>query len=468
MQATSHQFHKNVRAALANENLQHALKGMETGLATKRRQAVAKIPQFEDLRRQGEKIKQHSLANLDVYLEQFMENAEKQGAEILFARDGARANELILSIIEEEKANFIAKSKSMVSEEIALNHALEQAGHKVLETDLGEYIVQLRKEYPSHLIAPAIHVLKSEVESLFKEKHDALDKTRQFPHAADLVAEARKILRSQFNQADIGITGANFLIAQTGQSVVVTNEGNADLTQHAPKTHIVLVGIEKIIPDLNALAVMLRLLARSASGQVMTSYVTLSLGAKRTYDKDGPERLVYVIVDNGRSRMLGNQFRPMLQCIRCSACLNNCPVYGSIGGHAYGWVYQGPMGSVLTPNFIGLNVAHDLPQASSLCGKCAEVCPVKIPLPDLLRQWRMEEHKQQISPPAGRIMLSLWAWLAARPALYHVISKRINWAMRQSYLRPFITMGAKSWMRHRALPLPLTPSFLAHYRKRQS
>src|SRR6266478_2486226 len=322
----------------------------------------------------------------------------------------------------------------MVAEEIALNDHLEANGITPVETDLGEYIIQLRHEPPSHIIAPAIHLMKEQVAEAFRAAHTDLDPARNIDEPRALCEEARTVLRPRFLAADVGITGANFLVAETGSSIIVTNEGNGDLTQILPRIHIVVTSLEKIVPTLEDATTLLRLLARSATGQEFSSYTTMSTGPRRSGDLDGPEQYHVVLIDNGRSAMLGGEFHEMLRCLRCAACLNHCPVYAAVGGHAYGWVYPGPMGAVLTPALIGLHEAGHLPNASTFCGRCEDVCPVKIPLPRMMRAWREREFAQALSPPAYRKGVRLWAWLATRPALYHVVAETagrvLGWAGR--------------------------------------
>ena len=298
----------------------------------------------------------------------------------------------MLDICRAVGAKTVTKGKSMIGEEIALNDHLEANGITPVETDLGEYIIQLRHEPPSHIIAPAIHLMKEQVAETFRAAHTDLDPARPLDRGARSCATRRaRVLRPQFLAADVGITGANFLIAETGSSIIVTNEGNGDLTQTLPRVHIVLASIEKIVPTLEDAATLLRLLARSATGQEFSSYTTFSTGPRRPGDLDGPEQYHVVLLDNGRSAMLGSEFQEMLRCIRCAACLNHCPVYAAVGGHAYGWVYPGPMGAVLTPALIGVDEAGHLPNASTFCGRCESVCPVKIPLPKMMRHWRERE-----------------------------------------------------------------------------
>ena len=286
----------------------------------------------------------------------------------------------------------------MVGEEIGLNGFLEANGFVPIETDLGEYIIQIRRELPSHIIMPAVHLRKAQIEADFRRVHKDLPKERNLDEPAALLAEARATLRAKFLAAEVGITGANFLVAETGSAVIVTNEGNGDLTATLPKVHIVLASIEKIVPTLEDMAQLMRVLARSATGQEMSVYTTLITGPRRPDDPDGPVEHHIVIVDNSRSAMLAGKFRDMLRCIRCGACLNHCPIYHAVGGHAYGWVYPGPMGAVLTPSLIGVDKAGHLPNASTFCGRCEEVCPVRIPLPRLMRFWREREFERHLSP----------------------------------------------------------------------
>ena len=352
MQITSPTFKANARAALADTELQRALKHVRSGFIDKRAQAVAALPEFEQLRDSGRDIKNHTLAHLDLYLEAYEEKVREAGGEVHWAETAADARDLILGICQRVGARTVTKGKSMVAEEIALNEHLAAHGIEPVETDLGEYIIQIRDEAPSHIIAPAVHLTKAQVEADFRRVHTSLPAGRDLSDPVSLLNEARSVLRERFFQADVGITGANFLVAETGTSIIVTNEGNGDLTQTLPRVHIVLASIEKVTPTLEDVSQILRLLARSATGQDMTVYTTFSTGPRRRQDPDGPDEFHVVILDNGRSAMLGSQFQDMLRCIRCAACMNHCPVYQEVGGHAYGWVYPGPMGAVLTPTLI--------------------------------------------------------------------------------------------------------------------
>jgi L-lactate dehydrogenase complex protein LldF len=361
----------------------------------------------------------------------------------------------------------VTKGKSMISEEIGLNAALEAAEIEPVETDLGEYIIQLRGETPSHIIAPAVHLTKEQVEADFRRAHRDLPEGRDLSRPEQMLTEARGILRDKFLIADVGITGANFLIAETGTSIIVTNEGNGDLTQILPKVHIVIASLEKLVPTLEDASQLLRVLARSATGQDMSVYTTLSTGPRHQGDLDGPEEYHVVLIDNGRSAMLGGEFQDMLRCIRCGACMNHCPVYHAVGGHAYGSVYSGPMGAVLTPSLTGVENSGQLPNASTFCGRCEAVCPVRIPLPGMMRHWREREFERRLSPASVRYGIGLWAFFAKRPTLYRLTT---DLAMRALHLiggargrfasLPF----AGGWTRYRDFPAPQGATFQSRWR----
>src|SRR6516162_1901290 len=358
----------------------------------------------------------------------------------------------------------------MIAEEIALNDFLEENGIKPVETDLGEYIIQIRRETPSHIIAPAFHLNKDQVEADFRRVHTHLPKDRNLAEPATLLAEARGVLRERFLAADVGITGANFLVAETGTSIIVTNEGNGDLTQTLPKVHIVLASIEKLVPTLEDVSTLLRVLARSATGQDMSVYTTLSTGPRRPDDPDGPSEYHVVILDNGRSSMLGGEFADILRCIRCGACMNHCPVYNAVGGHAYGWVYPGPMGAVLTPALIGVDKGGHLPNASMFCGRCEEVCPVRIPLPRMMRAWREREFERHLTPAAVRGGLKFWAFFAKRPALYGLataLASRVLWLFGRGSARSRRLPLAIGGPRHRDFPAPQGAPFQPQWRGRR-
>jgi L-lactate dehydrogenase complex protein LldF len=384
---TTETFDANARAALVDTQLRGALRNA-TSLFGKRRLAAARgLENWEDLRTQARAIKDDVLLHLDHYLEQFVSNAELRGAKVHWARNADEANQIVCRLAKERGARNVVKSKSMVTEEIHLNHALQRSGMEVIETDLGEYIIQLAGEAPSHIIVPAIHKTKRQIAELFTAKL-GIEPTDDVD---TLTSVARNVLRRRFAAADIGISGVNFGVAETGTILILENEGNVRLTTSLPKIHIALMGIEKILPRFADLDVFLKLLPRSGTGQQLTTYQSLITGTKRRREDEGPEELHIVLLDNGRSRMLAHPTtRQALACIRCGACLNACPVYQQIGGHAYGSVYPGPIGAVITPQLIGLGKAAALPYASSLCGACREVCPVKIDIPELLLHLRAE------------------------------------------------------------------------------
>ena len=468
MHITSPQFKQNAKAALADEQLQRSLTHVRKNFIDKRAKAAAALPEFEALRDNAAAIKNHVLENLDAYLEIFESNVISNGGKVHWAATAGDARGLILDICRKAGARTVTKGKSMISEEIGLNEFLENAGIEPVETDLGEYIIQLRGESPSHIIAPAVHVNMDQVRDDFRRVHTHLPPDREMSEPESLLKEARGILRDRFIKADVGITGANFLVAETGTTIIVTNEGNGDLTQTLPRVHVVIASIEKIVPTLEDMSQIMRVLARSATGQEMSVYTTLSSGPRRKGDPDGPDEFHVVLLDNGRSDMLGTEFQDMLRCIRCGACMNHCPVYHAIGGHAYGWVYPGPMGSVLTPQFIGVEKGGQLPNASTFCGRCEEVCPMRIPLPKLMRHWREQEFSGHLTPPAQRRNLKAWAWLAKRPKLYHMATRlaaRGLWLLGGRNRRTGFLPFAGAWTRHRDMPTPEGSTFLAQWRK---
>ena len=468
--ATSSAFKANARVALNDAGLQKALARSGSAFIARRAAAAAALPEFETLRDEARAIKDHTLAHLDFYLEAFADKVEAAGGQVHFCADAAEARAVVLEICRAAGGRTVTKGKSMISEELGINDHLEANGITPVETDLGEYILQLRHETPSHIIAPAFHLNREDWEASFRAAHTDLPAERVFRERRDILVEARTKLREKFLAADVGITGANFLIAETGSSVIVTNEGNGDLTQTLPRVHIALSSIEKVVPTLEDCTSLLRVLARSATGQEFSVYTTFSTGARRPDDLDGPEAYHVVIVDNGRSGMLGGEFQPMLRCIRCAACMNHCPVYGAVGGHAYGWVYPGPMGSVLTPALIGVDQAGLLPGASTFCGKCESVCPVRIPLPGLMRHWREREFERHLTPAAQRRNLALWAFVAKRPVLYRALTRagafglRLLAGRRGRFQRLPLAGG---WTAGRDLPAPEGETFFARYAREQ-
>lgn len=466
MHATTATFKQNARGAIADATLQEALARMKGGFRQRRAEARANLPEFDALRDASRDIKNHTLANLDFYLERFEQRVLEQGGQVHWCTDATEARDTIVQLCRAAGARTVTKGKSMVAEEIGLNAHLEANGIVPVETDLGEYIIQLRQEPPSHIIAPAIHVSKAQVSEVFRAHHTDRPADRPLDEPRALLDEARAVMRQRYLAADVGITGANFLIAETGSTVIVTNEGNGDLTQCLPKTHIVVASIEKVVPTLDDAATILRVLARSATGQEMSAYTTFSAGPRRAGDLDGPDAFHVVLLDNGRADVIGGEFHDMLRCIRCAACMNHCPVYGAVGGHAYGWVYPGPMGAVLTPMLHGLDDSTDLPNASTLCGRCEEVCPMRIPLPRMLRHWREQAFARNLTPPTGRLALKLWAFAARHPALYRlgagvVIPLLASLGRRRGRFSDLPLAGG--WTTVRDLPAPEGRTFLGSW-----
>ena len=415
---SSETFRENARAALGDVQLRGALKNATALFGERRKEAAAGLPNWEELRNQARAVKDEALLHLDRYLEEFVRNAESRGAKVHWARDAVEANEIICRLATDSQARTIVKSKSMTTEETHLNDALEAAGIQVVETDLGEYIIQLAEETPSHIIAPAIHKTRHQVAELFTTELGM----QPTDDISQMTRTARITLRDRFAAADVGVSGVNFGVAETGTIVIVENEGNIRLTTSLPRMHVAVMGIEKVIPRFADLDVFLKLLPRSGTGQRLTTYQSFITGVKRKPDDEGPEELHIVLLDNGRSRMLAHPVtRQSLACIRCGACLNACPVYQQIGGHAYGSVYPGPIGAVITPQLMGIEKTSQLPYASSLCGACREVCPVKIDIPRLLLHLRSE-----IAPRKGtlaeRLAFKMWAKVMTNPTLYKLSS----------------------------------------------
>ncbi len=380
---TNISFAKRVNQALNDRPLQAALQTAAGRFDAARMRAWEDIDDVSALRHHAKLIKEHTVAHLDTYLSQLVEQVRAAGGFVHFAADAADAQTIVSAVVREAGHDLVVKSKSMTSEEIGLNDALALAGIQAVETDLGEWIIQLAGETPSHIIAPAIHKSRQQVADLFHEETGRVLADADIP---TLTAVARQELRRQFLAAGVGISGVNFAVAETGSLVTVTNEGNGRLVTSVPPVHIAIMGMEKVIPTLDDLMVFLELLPRSATGQTITSYVQMVTGPRRAGEADGPEQLHLVILDGGRSAILGTEFDESLQCLRCGACLNICPVYRVLGGHAYGGVYSGPIGAVQMPLLQGVKQSEvaDLPQASTLCGACLDACPVKIDLPRML------------------------------------------------------------------------------------
>ncbi len=420
MQTAPLTFARRAEAALDDSTLQSALERAREGIVAKTARAMVE-PDYQAWRIEGERVREEALAHLDELLEQFERNAAAAGAQVHFAADAASARRTVAQIARESGCETAIKSKSMLTEEIELNRKLADSGVDILETDLGEYIIQLADSRPSHIIAPVFHMRMEEITELFADRHKLPPKH----DPAELVAEARSVLRPRMLAAQLGITGANFLLADSGSSVIVTNEGNGRFCSSLPEVRITIAGIEKLLPSAAELATLLRLLPRAATGQATSAYVTVSTGTAA----GGPKEHHIVLVDNGRSRMLAGKYRAMLRCIRCGACMNHCPVYLAAGGHSYNSTYPGPMGAVLSPNLFG--PAHDeLPHAATMCGACSVACPVRIPLPDLMRSLREDQADAGRMGAIERFAYRLWMYAAARPRLYRLGERLASWLLR--------------------------------------
>jgi L-lactate dehydrogenase complex protein LldF len=460
LRETHHDFSAASAAALQDRGLQQILGQLGDTLGKRNRDAWAALPDSDLIRERARTIKDHTLAELDMHLGTLERSVTARGGHVHWADDGHEACRIILDLIRARGARLVVKSKSMTTEEIHLNHSLESAGVEAVETDLGEYIIQLAGHRPSHIVAPAIHLSAQQIaDILSKPAGERLPVEREV-----LAGFARQALRQKFAQADVGISGANFAIADTGSIVLVTNEGNGRLTCALPKCHIAVMGIEKVIPRLSDLPYFLKVLARAATGQKLSVYTQIITGPRQQGELDGPEEFHLVILDNGRSRILASPLRESLFCIRCGACLNACPIYRSVGGHAYGGVYAGPIGAVLTPLYDGLAANHHLPHASSLCGACQAACPVKIQIPDLLIRLREQlHHEPGQSSRLESMAYRLWAVTLKRPWLYRLatwLTTRTigRWKLRSPW---FARLPGKlhGWTAKRDFPAPAASRF---------
>ena len=469
------QFHERIHDALADARLQEAISTSTRRLKDNRLAVIADsvLPDYQELRTQANLLKKHAIDYLDHYLEQFQRSVEARGGHVTYCKNAAEVADFVLSLAKQRGARLIVKSKSMTTEEIDLNERLEHHGLESVETDLGEYILQLAHERPYHIVAPALHKTRYDVAKILTERLNAPHDT-VIEHQAAL---ARSVLREKFLAADMGVSGANFLVADSGAVVLVENEGNARLTTSAPRIHIAVAGIEKVVPRAQDLAVFLKLLARSATGQLLSVYTSVLSGPRRAGELDGPEEFHVVLLDNGRSRLLANrQRRQSLYCIRCGACLNTCPVYRKIGGHSFPWVYSGPIGAIITPQFMGVAQEPKLPFASSLCGACAEVCPVKIDIPAILLDLRSEVHKAEARAGQNRLeklAFRSFAWLMRHPRAYEMAGRMAAslagsgdgaWVRRVPAL---LRVGPiRAWLSQRDLPPPPARSFRQLWRQR--
>jgi L-lactate dehydrogenase complex protein LldF len=467
MKIGTNDFKDRVDSGISNAFMRGAVSGAQERLQTRRLDAAAELGNWEEWRSLSEEIRKHVLENLDFYLYQLSENVAKRGGHVFFAETAEEASAYIRGVIEKKNARKVVKSKSMVTEEIHLNASLEEAGCQVIETDLGEYILQVDDhDPPSHIVAPALHKNKEQIRDVFAEKLNYQNTEKP----EELAWHAREMLRHEYLTADVGITGCNFAVAETGSITLVTNEGNADLATALPKTQITVMGMERLVPTYEEMEVLVSMLTRSAVGQKLTSYITVLTGPKEELDVDGPEEFHLVIVDNGRSSILGGEFQSILQCIRCAACVNVCPVYRHVGGHSYGSIYSGPIGAVLSPLLGGYDDYKELPYASTLCGACTEACPVKIPLHELLHKHRQViVEKEGRAPISEKMTMKAFGLGAASPSLYKWGSKLAPAAMNPFTAGDKITKGPgplKAWTEIRDFPAPNKERFRDWFKNR--
>jgi L-lactate dehydrogenase complex protein LldF len=466
LRETHHEFLAASAEALANPALQKILGQLGDTLGKRNRDAWAALPDSDLIRERARAIKDRTLAELDQHLEALEQSVQARGGHVHWADDGPQACRIIANLVNQRGATKVVKSKSMTSEEIDLNHTLAAAGVEVVETDLGEYIIQLAGHRPSHIVAPAIHLSGSDVAAILSKPAG-----QRLPAEREVLAGfARQALRQKFAEAQVGISGANFAIAETGSIVLVTNEGNGRLTSALPKCHIALMGMEKVIPKLSDLPYFLKVLARAATGQKLSIYTQLITGPRRPGELDGPEEFHLVILDNGRSRILGGPLRESLFCIRCGACLNACPIYRSVGGHSYGGVYAGPIGAVLTPLYDGLAANHHLPHASSLCGACQAACPVKIQIPEMLIRLREQlHHEPGQSSKLESLAYRFWARTLKSPWLYRLgtwlATRTLGRWKRGSPWFERLPGKLAGWTAKRDFPAPAAERFRDWWRK---
>ena len=465
MEVKTEKFIQSSRVAIRDSRLQEAIHKATSLAVEDRNQAAAEVEDWEELRERARAIKERTIEQLDEYLSLLADSVARAGGTVHWARTAEDAAAYITGLAKARGVKMVVKGKSMTTEEIGLNERLEEIGVEPVETDLGEYVVQMAEEKPFHIIAPAIHKTRQDIGRLFSERLGG----EYEDDPKELTKIARRILRDKFCQADMGVTGVNFAVAETGTIVVVENEGNGRLSTSLPPVHVALMGMEKVIPTLEDLSVFLTLLPRSATGQKATSYVSFFTGPRRPGEVGGAEEFHLVIMDNGRSRILRDkEMRESLNCIRCGACLNTCPIYRKVGGHAYGWVYSGPVGAVITPHMVGLDKAKDLPAASTLCGACRDICPLKINIPHMLLNLRHKiaeggkedgDKEDSKSRWMERTVVKLWA-MSMKSQLAYRLGSRLGALLQRPYMKkgrikrlPFFL---SRWTDHRDFP-PLAP-----------
>jgi L-lactate dehydrogenase complex protein LldF len=461
MEIRSADFVDRANEAMADPQLSSVHGFLGRAVPGMRLEGVTSVGNFDELCDSVTAMKRHTLDNLGHYLTEYEDRVRANGGHVHWAETGDDLNRIVLDICDRASGGLVVKGKSMIGEETGLREAMEAAGIETLETDLGEYIIQLAGETPSHILAPALHKSQGQVADLFHEHHDLGD--RSLSEVAEIVREARQVLRERFLAADVGITGANALVAENGTHLLVTNEGNGDLSSTLPGVHIVLASIEKVVPTAEDATALARVLVRSGTGQPLSAYTSFYSGPRRNREPDGPEEFHVVLLDNGRSDMLHGEFRDMLRCIRCSACLNHCPIYWAVGGHAYGSVYAGPMGSVLTPLMYNLERTRQLPNACSACGRCEEMCPVRIPLPDLLRRLRARVHENALAPFAERGSIAALTAMLRSPRAYRRGSRIgaavLRWLARHPGIARRLPL-VDGWLAGRDLPSPEGRTFM--------
>jgi L-lactate dehydrogenase complex protein LldF len=458
MSQSPEHFHQQAKTALTDSQLRANFRGAMDYLRDKRHLAFSDATEEQQIRDLAESIRQRSLVKLPQLLEQLESNCLKNGIQVHWAETSKQANEIIANIAKRHNATSIIKGKSMVSEEIELNHEMAKLGIECLESDMGEYIVQLDGDKPSHIIMPAIHKNKQEVSDTFAANLKGFVPTVDVD---ELIQTGRSRLREKFYDADIGLSGVNFAVAETGTLCLVENEGNGRMSTTVPNVHIAITGIEKVVEFLADVPPLLSALTRSATGQAITTYFNMITSPRKAGEKDGPQDVHLVLLDNGRSQAYRDEeMRKTLQCIRCGACMNHCPVYTRIGGHAYGTVYPGPIGKIISPHLLGLDKTHQLVTASSLCGACGEVCPVRIPIPDMLQRLRREsknppkeghlpiDGQQAAVNHSEKLAMAAFSYVASHPAIYHSGTKFVT------KLQALIPNNLGAWTQCRTAPKP--------------
>ncbi len=462
-------FHRRAADAIGDSTLHGALSRVTERVLASRSAALEDLPGADAWRDHARRLRAHTLSRLDQYLDQFVTAVEARGGHVHSAHTADDAVRYVADLARSRGLGLAVKSKSMISEEIGLNAHLEQAGVRVVETDLGEFVVQIAEDHPSHIVMPIIHKTKAQVADLFRQKLGATDE--DVATVERMTQFARRILRDEFLRADLGISGVNFGVAETGSICIATNEGNGRLTTTLPRVHVAMMGIERLVPTMADLAVMVNVLARSATGQRLTVYTNVITGPRPAGEADGPDELHVVLLDNGRSRVLGSELAEILYCIRCGACLTACPVYQQIGGHAYGSIYSGPVGAVLTPALRGVAAAADLPHASSLCGACREVCPVRIDIPRMLLTLRSDPAAMATTPAPMRAGLRTYAWLGTHPALFRAAGWLAAAATRMAARGGWIQKlpgPLAGWTKSRDFPAMAGESFQQKWARRRA